>query len=530
MSDHDSDSFGDCLFGEAETVAMVVPGDKTREFAVERAVGHWHPPARLAAFLPPQFSLPLECYTGSDGLRRVVPACNFEALIDWGAVGGLAVMHGLHGFDKHADDSYKAMHLIHQYVRGRSYQGTRGMREHLNRNFNYSRDLFVRRSGRSADSSRDVLPDDVGLSAEGHGKKWSVTALTKIGREAAREAGYVNPVSEQAISFGLYEAARRNPLEVPAEQVPTLVRLALFDVDDHSVSSELLEQVKERLVVALQEHLGDSRDDFHNWLFGSHSSLIKQIAQQKKQPGGRLDQADVRRAILHLGWQAYGYVGRCVHTLMQTVKNALPDLHEHERRLFEHMHESQDYYGGDPAALLAERMSFLRRGVLAIWNDPGNRKHVAVLHRLLQYYAQMESTRRLADRETKRKLIRPTRSESTEECDSPEESVEALDELLCSDEEDILRQVSSSRHHITFSDTRYSRIPQPDVFGSVANHLRVLSKIECPADCQYWHYWLKNETADMVAIGVRCECQQVNTTIELSRGEFVHQARWFAGP
>jgi hypothetical protein len=528
MSDHDSDSFGHCSFREAETVAMVAPGDKTREFAVRRAVGQWHPPARLADFLPPQFSLPLECYTGSDGLRRVLPACNFEALIDLGAVGGLAVIHGLRGFDEHADHSYKAMQLIHQYVRGRLYQGTRGMQEHFARNFIHSRDLFLRRSGRSADSSRDVLPDDLGISANGDGRNWSVTALTKIGREAAREAGHVNPVSWQAISFGLYEAARRNPLDVPADEVRPLVRFALFDLNAHDrISSDLLEHVQERLLAAIHEHLEDALDEFCRWFAGPHNTLIKQIAKQKKRPGGPLQQADVRRALLHLGWQAYGYVGQCVHALMRTVKNSLPDLNEHERRLFEHMHESQDYYGGLPAALLAERMPFLHRGVLAIWNDPDNPAHVAVLHRLLRYYVQMACSRRLADRQIKKSST--ALRESIDDAVG-DDSLDASDRRIQSDEEDTARPESPGRHELRLHHENFAQATGQHLYTEVAEHLRELNKIECPARCLHWEYRLASGSADIVTIDVCCECQGVSTTIKLSHESFADEVHRILDP
>ena len=97
------------------------------------APGQWRPPQRIAEFLPIDFSIPLGCYTGPDGLRRIVPRCNFEELIDLGTVGGVAVIHGMHGFDKGRDHSYRAMLLIHQHVCGRVRLGTRGMKEHLTR-------------------------------------------------------------------------------------------------------------------------------------------------------------------------------------------------------------------------------------------------------------------------------------------------------------------------------------------------------------------------------------------------------------
>ena len=78
----------------------------------------------------------------------------------------------------------------------------------------------------------------------------------------------------------------------------------------------------------------------------------------------------------------------CAAYVVRPVRAPDP-LNDEEKLVGEHMHESQSYYGGLPAALLAERMDFLRPAVLAIWDNPGNQDHVRVLHKLLQYYMEM---------------------------------------------------------------------------------------------------------------------------------------------
>jgi len=243
-------------------------------------------------------------------------------------------------------------------------------------------------------------------------------------------------------------------------------------------------------------------------------ALITQIAKQKRQPGGPLQQADVRRALLHLGWQAYGYVGQCVHALMRTVKNSLSDLHERERRLFEHMYESQTYYGDLPAALLTERLPFLRQGVLAIWNEPDNLVHVAVLHRLLRYYVQMACSRRLADRQIKKSstALRESIDDAVGD-DSPD----ASDRRIQSDEEDTARPEPPGRHEMRLHHENFAQATEQRLFTEVAEHLRELHKIECPARCLDWDYRLASEPGDIVTIAVCCECQRVSTTIKLSR-------------
>ena len=129
----DPTCFGTTTFGEPEPISASFPGDPTRKLTGTCAHGEWRPPERIAKFLPKDFKVPLDCYTAADGLRRIVPRCNFEELIDLGAVGGRAIYHSIRGFDQYRDDYCRAMHLIHQYVCGRRYLGTRGMQEHLTR-------------------------------------------------------------------------------------------------------------------------------------------------------------------------------------------------------------------------------------------------------------------------------------------------------------------------------------------------------------------------------------------------------------
>ena len=82
----------------------------------------------------------------------------------------------------------------------------------------------------------------------------------EFGRQAARAAGHSNPISKVAIAYGLYEAAKLNPLEVESERVPALVRSALFDIEplEDALSAERVEIVTERLLEAVHSHLDDS--------------------------------------------------------------------------------------------------------------------------------------------------------------------------------------------------------------------------------------------------------------------------------
>ena len=149
--------FGTVNYGKPETVELARAGHAKQRVIVNVARGTWRPPERLTEFLPENFSIAMDCYTTRDGVRRFLPCCNFEELIDLGAVGGLAVLQGINSLTHDELQSYRHMQLIHQFVRGRAYWGTHGMKEHYARNLNWSRDLVVRSLSSSAADERTVL-------------------------------------------------------------------------------------------------------------------------------------------------------------------------------------------------------------------------------------------------------------------------------------------------------------------------------------------------------------------------------------
>jgi hypothetical protein len=458
----------------------------------------------------------------ADGLRRITPACNFELLIDLGAVGGLAVIHGARGFDPDRDDYYSLMHRIHQYVFGRRYYGIRGMQEHLTRTFGHSRDLFIRPSARHADSERNVLPESVGLTAQGEGTQPSVGQLLQSGREAAISAHYTNPISKVAIRFGLNEAAKLNPLRTESENAAALVQMALFDVESlgDPPTQELVDIVQWRLRQAVSGHQSEPADAFYRWFAGAHSTLIKQIAQQTSQPGGKLAREDVRRTLLHLGVQSLQDIGLCVHALMRTIKNSIsPPLDDAEKQLFEHMYECQPYYGNLPAAMLADRMPDLGCAVLAIWDEPDNPEHVGVLHRLLDYYAEMAKLRRQADRQSKnrsteKRLVsrRPADGQVAAGADAGTGAATASESSAGS---------SSKRGPVRFHESLHApKETRSRQFAMIADCLRTLRGIECPGGCTQWHYHREGDAPDEVTINVSCECGQTDETVTIGWEEF----------
>jgi hypothetical protein len=222
---------------------------------------------------------------------------------------------------------------------------------------------------------------------------------------------------------------------------------------------------------------------------------------------------------------AYTYVGQCVHALMRTVKNSIsPPLDAEEARLFECMYESQPYYGGFPAALLAERMSFLRQAVLAIWNEPQNPEHVGVLHGLLACYAEMAPNRREADRQSKQRSPASFPESSQGDADDKSGQTAAVDVGAGGSD-------SQRRPKVCFvgqNDGLLKSRPTPASEGSalteVAEHLRQLYEIKCPVGCVFWCYQGERTPEGAVRIDMECECGRIKKSITMTEQGFTAEA------
>src|SRR5262249_23928344 len=136
----------------------------------------------------------------------------------------------------------------------------------------------------------------------------------------ALEQGLPDPTEQDCVQYGLLRAARLDPLEVREEEVPGLIRQALYEsipVDALPNSSsngrthDPRDAVIERSLEALERHLGD-KTKFDAWFSGPKNSFVRQVAQQKQAPGGQMERDLVRRVLQDLGWDAYRYVGDCL--------------------------------------------------------------------------------------------------------------------------------------------------------------------------------------------------------------------------
>jgi hypothetical protein len=406
-SQPDPKSFGVISIGEADELNFR-PRGTAKVIKVPRVKYTWHPPESLRGQLPPGFQLSLQCVTGPDGVRRFYPWNSFEIFLALASAGGLAILsqrQNLSGGQRH---SYKAMRLLFLRVRR--------MAEFLGRKFEYVNDLSVVSSGRASPEEKDILPHDLGLDNLGRGSRWSIKELKEHGRAAARAFGIPKPTIQEEIRHGFLAAARLNPLPLEDDKVPLLIRSALFNY--HSADEpnpKSVKMFKTRLLSAMQSHLDDDGAAFDKWFLGPNNSLLRQLCSLKGSPGGELEKAEGRKALLHLGWRAYGYASNCIHAQMRTFQNALPDaLSDRERLLFEHMHQLQPYLGNLPLVLLIPRFGFLEPTLWGLWEHLPDLGLTSTLYRMLDYYSTMVIRRREADRRIKRGRPRTFVEESHE--------------------------------------------------------------------------------------------------------------------
>jgi hypothetical protein len=72
MSRSDRRHFGRILFGPPQPADFDPRGKADPSNRMTRQPGTWYPTQRLSSRFPPGFSVPVNCYTGPDGLRRFV--------------------------------------------------------------------------------------------------------------------------------------------------------------------------------------------------------------------------------------------------------------------------------------------------------------------------------------------------------------------------------------------------------------------------------------------------------------------------
>ncbi len=280
---------------------------------------------------------------------------------------------------------------------------------HLKRQFSSITELKIRPSGRiDRQNDKNILPANLGLKADGRGRKWSIDQLLEEGDKLLESAPHVPVQSEETDDFrgqlrtayGLMAAAEVNPLRLSAAKVKQLVRMALLDmspeIPPHPRQTEWF--VTARLRALWNAHLGDSDSKFRNWFQGSRSNLVKALANLHGHQGGRLEREHVEWALLKLTGQGLWFAANCQHQFAAAVWATIsPQFHQLDRVDFEQLYFPQPYLGGLTLPLIWERSHFLRPILTRIWSEPANRKLRPILWRMLDYYVQMVGARRLAD-------------------------------------------------------------------------------------------------------------------------------------
>jgi hypothetical protein len=385
--------FGDIVIQPPERAVL---GDGTSvAVAVEKYRFSWHPPEVIRYNLPEQFQIDCDCIVACDGVRRIVPVGGFDWFIHIGFLAGVAVLVYEERLSPQDRDLFYARHHF--------FQRARRMPEHLSRRFDASRDLYVRTGGRGGQITHNLLPDGVSFDI-GSSAPVEISELTRYGRELARAAGIRTPTNKIAIHYAMVEAARLHPLQLRDGEVAGLIRAALFEESSICVTPDahFLEIVTDRLLAWFASHLRRPQEAFDRAFFPGKSNFIKAIADQPTSPGGVLPHDDVRQALLHLGWQSYEDVSRCLARFVSWLLESLPEpLDNVERRLFEQVYLPQPHFGNLPLALLKERGGFIRNVVTGLWENPGDNLLIGALHRLLDVYRQMAVNRREADRRFK---------------------------------------------------------------------------------------------------------------------------------
>lgn len=349
----------------------------------------WTPGPLVADRLKGLMPIRLKQGTLPNGARCFAPAIGYEVFIQLSANAGLEILNVLTDLTPHQRRSYRDMLMI--------FQVGRHLNEHYGRGFRSAASLAIRRSRRSSEDERTVLPPGLGRAADGSGREWGITQLLSEGGEAARLLGSDVDNQPDLIAYGLYAAASRFP---ELEGDDSLVRNALFaNFGLQLPVAEVVAEVEKRLLESIERRL--ARPDieaFNKWCLNSRGTVIGQIARQKGGPG-TLCNDDVRAAVLELTWRSYTYVAQCVHRQMRSFQWLLPDpLTEQEQDLFDLMFCQNETLFGLPLVLLAERFSLLRPCVVAIWQGQSAISVGPILRRMLWYYSWMVSQAREVDR------------------------------------------------------------------------------------------------------------------------------------
>jgi hypothetical protein len=351
----------------------------------------WVTPSSWGAELLGDAGYSLRSISGAYG-RRFHPVSDVNSYLGTAFACGLAALSQAKNLSAEQRYSYRAHWLL--------FQRLLASREHLKSRLEHPKSLRISRTGRNFHGRRSLLPELVGRDSSGKGRSWSLDRLLDEGRMEADEQGVPHPTGIDCVRYGLLCAARRNPLCLQPSDVLPLVRSALYEPSGgENISSSTREAVIERVLMAIERQRDRDAEEFERWFQGPKNSFIGQIAKTQRSLGEVLERDTIRQVLFDESWLAYQAVADCVHTANYMVRRLITvPMNEFENRVFERMHMKQPCFGNLPSFILAERFPQLRPILTSVWEDEDNSKAMAIMHRLLAYYAEMATARRDADR------------------------------------------------------------------------------------------------------------------------------------
>ncbi len=388
---------GDLYFDGHRRANLAKRGQAGTLITYERHV--WRPDVPLAQNLPTGFRVAMARCGDPAGRRRwfleelLTGTATLTAVIGQSFLGGLEILRQARRLTSEQAFSYRFMWLL--FARRETFQ------EYYDRSFRYSCDLFIRLPGRDHLAGRNpprtilsVLKPDL-----------SISGLQKMGGELAQARGWRDLPRHKLIRLGLWKLASEDPLKLTADQVPGVVRRALFrsEVPDRDVEAVLEHVLVERFIAAIEEHQHLSETGFREWFCDAVSHGFKHLAAQKKARGGPLPPEQAKQVVLALLWRSHRYVGECFHAQMRVIQKCIrPRLTDDEATLFERMYLKQSVFADLPWLLISQRSDILAEELFEWLDDPARTIDAAIIHRLFGTYAGLVNERQKVDRRFKK--------------------------------------------------------------------------------------------------------------------------------
>jgi hypothetical protein len=225
---------------------------------------------------------------------------------------------------------------------------------------------------------------------------------------------------------------------------------------------------------------------------------MRNVANQKKTRHGVLSLETVRAAMFEIGWRAYTYVAGCLAQLACYFMAAQQcHLTQAEKQWFKQVYYPQPHYGNLPLILVLERGIAGLAGARLL-EHPDDERMIGVLHRLLEYDAEMVHRRKAADRRSRA----PRSSARTRQLrHDPADKVQRADRRVFED---------------------------PDRLDAIAPYLAKVKGAWCMLCNFAMEYSVVDDSNDVLTIQQRCFCGQA-AEFDVSHQEFIDVAEQLAG-